>query len=92
MEKLSPVPASTPSNRAWFVYLAINECTYDFMRKDWVRTPLSPPYDGSCNVLSRQSKTFTLLIGSKQATISIDRLKPAFLEIENLITDSKPAT
>ncbi|GBL74511.1 hypothetical protein AVEN_235444-1 [Araneus ventricosus] len=43
MENLTPVPASTHTNRACFVHPALNECSHVFMRKDWVKPPLYPP-------------------------------------------------
>ncbi|GBL97274.1 hypothetical protein AVEN_84972-1 [Araneus ventricosus] len=92
MEKLTPVPALGHSNLACSVHPALNECSHVFVRKDWVKPPLSPPYDEHYKVLLRQGKTFTLLISSRQATISIDSLKPAFLESKIPTTDSIPTT
>lgn len=90
MEKLTPVPASAHANRACFVHPGLSECSHVFVRKDWVKPPLTPPYDGPYKVVTRQGKTFTLLIGSRQSTISIDRLKPAFLESEIPTSHSSP--
>ncbi|GBM39438.1 hypothetical protein AVEN_126318-1 [Araneus ventricosus] len=46
--------------------------------QDRLTKPLVPPYSGPHLVLSRASKHFTIQVGSRQQTVSIDRLKPAF--------------
>nr|XP_015910644.2 uncharacterized protein LOC107441781 [Parasteatoda tepidariorum] len=89
MEKLTPVPASDHSRQTCFVHPALKDATQVFIRKDWVKPPLTPPYDGPFQVLSRQVKHFTLKIGSRTATISIDRLKPAFSETAIPLNSSK---
>jgi hypothetical protein len=43
------------------------------------RTPLEPPYTGLYEVLSRNNKTFKILVNEKAVVVSIDRLKPAFM-------------
>ena len=50
-------------------------------RKDAVKAPLTPPYTGSYRVLSRTDKLFTLDISGKKETLSIDRVKRSFLNI-----------
>ena len=49
------------------------------MRKDVVKALLTPPYTGPYRVLSRTDKLFTLDISGKKETVSIDRVKRAFL-------------
>ena len=57
----------------------ISSWTHVFLRKDAVKAPLTPPYTGPYRVLSRTDKPFTLDISGKKATVSIDRVKRAFL-------------
>lgn len=47
-----------------------------YTRRDAVRPPLTPPYDGPFSVLVRSVKTFTVDIGSE--VICLDRLTQAF--------------
>ena len=53
--------------------------THVFLRKDAVKDPLTPPYTGPYRVLSRTDKLFILDISGKKETVSIDRVKRAFL-------------
>ncbi|GBM20597.1 hypothetical protein AVEN_77148-1 [Araneus ventricosus] len=46
--------------------------------QDRLTKSLVPPYSGPHLVVSRTSKHFTIQMGSRQQTVSIDRLKPAF--------------
>ena len=57
----------------------ISSWTHVFLRKDAVKAPLTPPYTGPYRVLSRTDKLFTLDINGKKETVSIDRVKRAFL-------------
>lgn len=56
--------------------------THVFLRHDAVRRkPLQPPYDGPDKVLRRTSKTMTLDICGRQEIVTLDRVKPAHLDI-----------
>ncbi|GFR28081.1 gag-pol polyprotein [Trichonephila clavata] len=57
--------------------------TYFFVRQDCVRKSLQQPCDGPFEIISHNNKFFTLLIKGKKSVISVDRLKPAFVEIED---------
>ena len=79
MRQLRPV-SPRPQSPAFHVPSNLNTCTHVFVRHDAVRKPLDPPYDGPYKVLCRQAKCFVLDINGHRKTITIDRLKPAFLE------------
>jgi cleavage and polyadenylation specificity factor subunit 1 len=51
-----------------------------YVRHDGVRKPLQRPYDGPFQVVQRHSKHFVIDRGGKLDTVSLDRLKPAYLE------------
>ena len=61
----------------------LSTVTHVFVRHDTVRKPLQPPYDGLYPVISRANKHFTVNINGRNDTISIDRLKPAHIDIEH---------
>jgi hypothetical protein len=54
-------------------------CEYVFVRHDGHKPSLSPCYDGPYLVLSRSPSHFTLQVGATVDSVSIHRLKPAFL-------------
>lgn len=56
------------------------DSSYVFVRVDAVRKPLQQPYNGPFKVLKKNSKFFTLDVGGKRDTVSIDRLKVAHIE------------
>ena len=60
----------------------LSTVTHVFVRHDAVRKPLQPPYDGPYPVISRTNKHFTVNINGRNDTISIDRLKPAHIDID----------
>ncbi|GBM85580.1 Gag-Pol polyprotein [Araneus ventricosus] len=49
------------------------------MRSDKVNPPLTPPYTGPHLVITRNDENFTIDLNGKQSTVSIDRVKPAYL-------------
>lgn len=82
MRKIQPVPASNHANNKVFVQKELQTCTHVFLRDDAVRPPLKTPYDGPYEVLSRNDKTFEILVKGRKIRVSIDRLKAAFLPID----------
>ena len=62
---------------------ALATATHVFVRHDAVRKPLQSPYDGPYPVLERTDKFFKLNIKGREDTVSIDRLKPAYLDINS---------
>lgn len=49
-------PPVRAQHRATHINRALSTCTHVFVRRDVVKTPLQPPYDGHCKVLRRQEK------------------------------------
>ena len=54
-----------------------------FIGKDSYCPPLTPSYEGPFRVLHRGEKVFELDIGGRKETVSIDRLKPDFIDLLN---------
>ena len=65
---------------------------FRFVRHDGVRTTLQPPYDGPYKVLQRNNKHYALEISGKQMVVSLDRLKPAYIEDTSIDTSSQTFT
>ncbi len=47
-----------------------------YIRKGGSVPPLSPPYEGPFSVVEAGPRFFTVYIGGRQETVSVDRLKP----------------
>ncbi|KAJ8046831.1 hypothetical protein HOLleu_05637 [Holothuria leucospilota] len=82
MTSLIPTSPRVPTNRTTHVNTNLNTCTHVFIRRDAVRKPLQPPYDGPFQVLERNDKVFKLDVNGRHETLSIDRLKAAHFEPE----------
>jgi RNase H-like domain found in reverse transcriptase/Reverse transcriptase (RNA-dependent DNA polymerase)/Integrase core domain/Integrase zinc binding domain len=54
----------------------LQKTSYVYVRRGQVAGPLKPAYDGPYYVLSKEDKTFRLLMGDREESVSIDRLKP----------------
>ena len=80
MSHLQP-PKARQVHRSAHVSDILSTCTHVFVRYDAVKKPLQRPYDGPFKVIERTSKHFTVDYNGRQSVISIDRLKPAFLEV-----------
>ncbi|XP_068243809.1 uncharacterized protein [Palaemon carinicauda] len=57
-----------------------DDCGYVFARIDTHRHPLTRHYRGPYRVISKTTKAFLLDVHGQEDGISIDRVKPAFLE------------
>ncbi len=79
MQSLHATPPRTNS-RTSYVSPSLSLCSHVFIRRDAVKSPLQTPYDGPYKVLDRSSKYFTVDIRGQRRTISLDRLKPAYIE------------
>lgn len=85
INSLRPVPKPHGNTRSCFVHRDLSKVDYVFVRDDTVRKPLKPPYDGPYRVLGRRSKVYIIQLPGRKASISIDRLKPAYILHDNTI-------
>ncbi|KAL4720821.1 hypothetical protein ACJJTC_004585 [Scirpophaga incertulas] len=92
MSELRLVPASNHSKPFSFVFKDLATATHVFLRDDTVRRSLQPPYSGPHCVLSRTDKTITLDLGGRQITVSIDRVKPAHIDIGSQVGTSQSSS
>ncbi|UYV63018.1 hypothetical protein LAZ67_2002859 [Cordylochernes scorpioides] len=80
MSRIRPQPTRRTNQNNIFSHKDLDTCSHVFVRKDFVKRALSPPYEGPFPVVSRSSKTFTVKINDQNKVISVNRLKPAFIE------------
>lgn len=85
MDSLRPKSINNHSTQVPFIHKDLSSCTHVWLRKE-VRKALDPKYSGPYKVLERHEKYFKLKIGSREDTVSKDRLKPAFFEFLNTET------
>lgn len=78
-QKLQPAPASRHINKKVFVFKDLATTSHVFLREDRVRSPLHPAYTGPHEVVERKDNFFKLRIKGKVVTVSVDRLKPAYI-------------
>ena len=86
IRKLRPISTKRHVGAATFIYKDLKTCSHVFLRHDAVRKPLQSPYDGPYLIQSRKDKTFDIDFGGKTVTVSLDRLKPAFVLTEERTT------
>ena len=79
MSRLTATPPRHPSKSPSRVPANLSSCTHVFIRQDVVRRCLQQPYNGPFRIIQRYSKYFIIQVNGKPQSISIDRLKPAFL-------------
>lgn len=80
--KLQPSPAARHTKDKIFIHKELTSSSHVFLRDDKVRGSLQPPYSGPYEVLERSDKTFKILFKGKCITVSIDRLKQAYLLVD----------
>ena len=77
-------PKETSHHRQHTAHMPVDlqSCAFVFVRHDAHRTPLQCTYDGPFRVLERAAKYFVLDLNGRRDTVSVDRLKPAFLDAD----------
>lgn len=78
-EKLKPVQASRHSKQKTFIFKELASASHVFLREDALRAPLQPAYTGPYKVLEKSDKVFKIIVKNKPITVTIDRLKPAYI-------------
>lgn len=78
MRKLQPALTRCYTRKEQ-IHPDLSSCAFVFVRVDAVKRPLQHPYDGPYRVVSRHTKHFVLDKNGIHDSVSIDRLKPAFV-------------
>lgn len=82
MRDIKPIPVAHHYKAKPFIFKALHDCKYVFLRCENT-TSLERPYQGPYQVLSRPSdKVYEILKQGKPIRVSVERLKPAYLERE----------
>lgn len=86
----APVPTSCHGLPQSHIPAGLQTADYVFIRHDAHRGPLRPPYEGPFRVLETGDKHFVVDRGGKPERLSIDRLKPAHLDVARPIDLAQP--
>ena len=79
MRSLSPTEMAHHATAKVHVPSSLEEANFVYIRTDAVRAPLVRPYTGPFKVIERSAKYFTLMKNGRPDTVSVDRLKPAYV-------------
>eukprot|EP00731_Ephydatia_muelleri_P021797 Em0014g388a len=82
VQALVPIPTSHHGITPISIPPDLQHSQYVFICRDSHRTPLQRPYEGPFKVLQPGEKNFTIDIGGRKDTVSVDRLKPAHKDPE----------
>ena len=80
MQKLQPPAVRKQTQHTTHIHPDLCSSQFVFVRHDGVKKSLQPPYNRPFKVLKRSSKHFTLDIAGQEKVVSLDRLKPAYLD------------
>lgn len=76
---IRPKPTSRHCGNNLFVFKDLPTSTHVYLRDDSVKGPLQPAYSGPYKVIQRGDKVYKILVKGNQQTVTIERLKPAYL-------------
>ncbi|KMQ86466.1 pol polyprotein [Lasius niger] len=89
-ERVQPTEGTQHGKRRPFVFKELRTVEHVFVRHDGPKTQLQMPYDGPFPVIKRSEKTFVVHMHGKNQTISVDRLKPAYIISDEAIDRAEP--
>jgi hypothetical protein len=87
---LRPIPPSRHGSAPVAVPTSLTAADYVFIRRGGHKNPLQPPYDGPFKVLSKSDKFFVVRVGLKDESVSVDRLKVAYLDRSEEVIVAQP--
>ncbi|GBM90859.1 hypothetical protein AVEN_49822-1 [Araneus ventricosus] len=70
----------------FYIHPSLKSSSHIFLRVDRVQPPLRQHYTGPHKVLCRTDKTITVDINGRKTTVSLDRVKPAHLLPETVLS------
>ena len=69
---------------------SLRDAKFVFIRHDGHRGPFQRPYNGPFRVITSGDKTFRMMVGGREEIISVDRLKPAHVDLTGPVTVAQP--
>ncbi|KAK3865932.1 hypothetical protein Pcinc_028493 [Petrolisthes cinctipes] len=87
---LSPVPTSRHGQPTTYIPPNLQDCQYMFLRRDSLRSSLQKLYEGPFKVLQSDPTTFIIDMGGRHEIVSVDRLKPAHLDVDQPVQVAQP--
>ena len=90
VRSLAPIPTSQHGAVPVSLPRDLQQAKFVFIRRDAHRTPFQRPYEGPYKVLQPGPKTFKIDRGGRPETITVDRLKPAHMDLEHPVQPLVP--
>ena len=79
-KQFAPCNPTRHNQRESYISPGLLTSDYVFIRQDLVKPALSSPYRGPYKIIKRRNKAYQLNISGRIDWVSIDRLKPAYME------------
>ena len=79
-KQFAPCNPTRHNQRESYIPPGLLTSDYVFIRQDLVKPALSSPYRGPYKIIKRRNKAYQLNISGRIDWVSIDRLKPAYME------------
>jgi len=89
LRELRPTKVSCHGRGKTFVFKDLATSEEVFVRHDGLKQPLQQPYDGPYKVIKRAEKTFVVRMNGRDVTVSIDRLKPAYIMADDPVASQE---
>ena len=90
VSKFLPTPTTRHGTFKSEVPRDLANAPFVFIRRGGPKPPLQTPYEGPSRVEERGDKTFKVESGNKMEIVSVDRLKPAHLDLDNPVVTAQP--
>ena len=91
MQSIKAIPTRSHTRHS-YLPKALSKCSHVLVRHDAVRVSLQKPYDGPYKVIYRGKKHYTLMVNGRKSNVSIDRLKPAFIDRDDRLSNESKSS
>lgn len=91
MHLIRPRSGAHHVKSSMFTLKDLHTCSHVLVRTDAVHQLLEPPYSGPYKVIEKKTeRLYKLEMKNKEVNISVDRLKPVFLDKEETLNRTPP--